>query len=485
MKRTLISLVMALTFAAASFITVFTSVLNGSEAVEIKKCCSYGDDSYLNGLNYEDEYLMLDGCLRWKVQTDFTGNTVSHFKFSKRRNFEYGGDPRYFDLSLINLGISGSKPGYEGDSQFVKDIRTFCNEAVTESEKDFYFKDYFDSYPLSLTLNSDELKFYINGISCTDELIYVEPYEKLDEVKNIYKVVSDYFRFPIPDNAFLRCKITPSTYRNQMPSFSSEAYGIDGNNFSYAKKNDNLYFCITPNPSPDDGTFKPLDFSYVKGGCGIYSCPLNGDVPDFTQIKNVYPLQMPISYMSVLDAPNSRFIYLFTYEKDGSFLNIFDTESSEILQKINISPDFYYGFGKTGDDYIIIFPDGENHEFVLYQRDEKNFYSEKMRHSDSSVYIPDKNKFFMTDKGQVKNSEEKYNMDTYINTKSITTYNDGLLYVLTDMDDYTSCGVDYIVSVFSPEKMLSIASYRNSLSDYNNQQLWLSDIVSERKLYLK
>lgn len=251
-------------------------------------------------------------------------------------------------------------------------------------------QDYYDYYPLSLSLEVEGMHFYEWDFEHALEDLEKKnlgPYyrEELEEKLDLYGAFADFFRLPVVDGHELEIHLT----KNMSGQIRGWGYSSHVGKDSYQLystsevADDAIYFAL----NGMTGNGEKLDFSLVPGGYGLYRLPLipagedHGARPVAEELAMVYPMDQgdQVHWMQVTG--DGELLLMITYEEEGFFLSVIRRSDMETLQRLR----FQSGPDMAGisnifweEDFLLLDlydSEGYGEDLVLFTRQEDGTFA--------------------------------------------------------------------------------------------------------------
>lgn len=307
-----------------------------AEGAEVKSI-----SHYQNHLVWESLYTVGEG-----TKTDFKFHFGKHYTNSRPRLSGFILD------SDIDFGFNLSLPASEqqGLAKVYKELYDSLDYDEM-GEKNICLADYYDYYPLSITINLPTLVWNARSDSFSSGRVISNVNTQND--KEIYDDFCEFFKIPVLDTEYVDITVT----KHRRPNSVGFGHGWSDNStdiyslHSHATYTDKVCY-IYVNNRTENGNI--MDFSNVPGGYGIYALPYEGAKLKTGELAMVYALdeKSRVSYMTVNE--DYTRLLLTVVEDGASYFEVIDIATMTRLQKFKINDGTHY----------IVYP---NEDFVAYE----------------------------------------------------------------------------------------------------------------------
>ncbi|NLC43596.1 MAG: hypothetical protein GX783_04875, partial [Clostridiales bacterium] len=208
----------------------------------------------------------------------------------------------------------------------------------TEGSTTIRLKDYYDFYPLLVTLTMP------GNILVWESDLYIDPAPEPGTEEYIIETFRNFFRIPVLEDETVEISIT----KNADGSMNSSGSGSTDSDAFYiwtlsALTDDTCYF--TFNPHTNNGNV--VDTSLIPGGYGIYCLPYSQDriVKDgmnisgilIDELSMVYSLNPEDRVFDLYVNPDQTKLLLLTEENNICVLTVIDMETMKPLQRLELA----------------------------------------------------------------------------------------------------------------------------------------------------
>ena len=334
--------------------------------------------------------------LFWNIDCDLGGplapTTTYEFYISEQYSTGTNTDTGVHLESYLEYGLD-----YEKDAEEQQGLgKAFKQLADTigpgeEAETTVYVKDYFDYYPLSMSVDIGGRFF---NFTESEYLQYCPDGEAVVELSPEYDVelfahLRQFFRIPVlPDQT-----VSISIGKHTNGHIGSMGSGSTDSDCFYM----NTHSVVTPGMcyftfSPLSEQGKLMDLSLIPGGYGLYALPwtAEGGVYGDTvqahgdQLAMVYPLSTEAEILLLQLSDDGSALLLHTKENDRYILTVIDLATMTTRQKLDVCawPEEDHGLGVYGSQtdgtrYFAAMPGYENFYLLV---EENGQYTVKFSH---------------------------------------------------------------------------------------------------------
>lgn len=324
MGKSTILFVVILVAGAVGMIFIHGDVRAEQEQTRYDELAVYGDVSAAEGLQIK-EAVQAFYHLKWDITNrlgkEHSCDTV--FTFSQEQ-LEIDSGNLYNEITLT---IAGGDLDISGDAVTIEELyqgalsepiqRIIDDTPDGEIHSDtIMFEDYCEYYPLEISVYKQGNEIYLS-----------------EDFPEEMAKISDYFRIPVVKGSWLKVTVTKAadgsvTQISTLLSFSDKNIWTNSDGTG-----DITYFTLS-----GEGDW---DYSYIKGGYGIYTLEVkenNGYVGD---VSMKYALD-PSAKVYMLNAPEDiPVLELVTQEGEDYYLSVIDRNSWKLKQKLSLDMDEY------------------------------------------------------------------------------------------------------------------------------------------------
>lgn len=372
---TLLLIAVMLIVPAISIAWLSGQLRGAEDQVEVWQTFGQGDPAALEGIDLQLRSSYSYN-LFWETDCRFQGGketpeAESRFSFSDFRDpYENRYDPDPYSFSLQTLyydawrdeALDGEQPG------LVAAVQDLAKDTPVGQTRNHTIRiaDYYDVYPLRLNAvlpaGSDGKKT-LSGRSrvFSDQTAYWAWQAALTPggKQEIMQALQDYFTIPVLQEEYIKidvCKTANSTVgvkRVTQSTTLKEHQDLYTANCRCIDAGDAFFFTL----SGHSATGKPMDFSRVPGGYGIYRLPYSAEAGlSVNELSTVCSLDPSIDILDFTLSPDGKSVLLYAKETDDIVtLTVLDAETCAVLQKIDFSrvdtADYPFFCAYHGDSY--------------------------------------------------------------------------------------------------------------------------------------
>ncbi len=354
MKKNILIISLIAVFILGSFTFAFASLLPQRDNIQFSETVLFGDQKAAEGLtlnyrNHCDYHLFWD--TTWIIGTP-ADTAVADYRFTAKEDREEPNmepaitlESHDFNQYEVNGKPSGLKKAFEELAETAK--------TDAENIRQIHVADYYQYYPISGTLNLPGLK----EVKWDDTYYAVLKQTNLDEeYKHIIDTMNafqDYFKIPVLSNDTMEIQVRVNSQGDV--TSTRTGYGTD-TLYSIETESvvteDTCYF--TFGTRSRNGQY--VDTSLIPGGYGIYALPFSKDGVLLDQMSTAYPLNPSTQIESMKLSSDHSHLLLFTEETDGYYFTEIKLETMEIIQKLNLNVNTFYGHMlHVTDDYFAFY----------------------------------------------------------------------------------------------------------------------------------
>ncbi len=369
MKKYLVLLLVLVIACCAGVGYVTAELIDNSDEVTIKEIVRYGDPSAAQGIDISTRVTVRHQ-LFWE-----SSHTVGRedelettFRFTAERDYEtpglrYSGVFMGTDVDFV-WDMTGSGPLYEAYTKLL-------NETAPgqESERIIKLSDYYDYYPIYLSVSVPGLSFDWN-VWNNEHTSGNEP----DMFCNAYTAFSEFFRIPILEEDYRSIHVEKSldgTMTHWGSGWAADENDVWDTYSMYTQAavlEDAVYFTVN-NRSQASGEI--VDFSLVPGGYGIYMLPYESTYANVQHIDEGVTKYEPVG--ASLKLSQLAMVYPLREEQEVIFLEtnengdlLLFTDSNGLLELTVIDPNGM----ETLQVVEVFFGDEEDNMYMLYLEDD-------------------------------------------------------------------------------------------------------------------
>lgn len=339
MKKALVLMILLIVLSVSGMVLVFTVTNNVRDQVEITAISKFGDASAAEGLEvlartHYNRHLFWNTTYRTDTAAVQTGFLFSQTQIDENAPKEYSGV--YMETGTqygFDLRQEGKQSGIAAAYKELFD-RT---PAGTEATATLKLKDYYDFYPMGVTLDMPG-----NTLGWSEDYVADAAPEPGAE-EYIIRAFEDFFRIPVIEDETIDISVTKnadgSTGGYGSGSTDSDAFYIRSLN---ALTDDVCYFTFNSHTGNGD----VVDTSLIPGGYGIYCLPYSesGVVKNGVNISGilidelsmVYSLNPEDTVFGLYTNPDKTKLLLLTKENNVCVLTVIDIEAMAPLQRLEL-----------------------------------------------------------------------------------------------------------------------------------------------------
>jgi len=344
MRKALAILIVLVILCTSGIIAAHAVVNTQRDQVTINENVIYGDKLAADGLNIIRK-ADWDSRLHW--QTDYNisseNSYCTDFHFTQNREYER---IRSEPTGSISLGLtvgSGMGSSHEITREDITNLAAGYEElcldvmeaapAGEEYSDIVQVSDYFDFFPLQVYLDFPNV---YRLESRSPERYYVRPIDG-EDCTEVNEALNKYFKFPVSDEDLVMVEL----YKND----NGEVTELNISTLEWATEFWVLY-AVTPSGAyfafdcGDD-----IDFTNIKGGCGIYCLPFNASFEyggetyptvNTEELGMVYSLDENTRIENMFYEEEQNRLVLITVENNMLMFTTIDLATMEMLQRIEI-----------------------------------------------------------------------------------------------------------------------------------------------------
>lgn len=346
--KQLVSLVLTLALLSVGAIVVVANGVNANkDTVTHTENAVYGDRAVADGITVRSQS-HYDNHLVWDSIYTVGGETETKFDFHYGRYY-VSGKPKLSGFIMnnsIHYGFNTTVPASEqhGISKVYKQLYDTL-DYDEEGSATVKLADHYDYYPLDIHVNLPILYWNADSNS-VDSGSYGFSSSSVGNSRETYDKICEFFKIPVLEEEYV--DINVKKHRNGMGfghSFSDKSadyYSMS----SCSTYTDKVCFIYISNRTENGNV---MDFSNIPGGYGIYAIPYNGETLNADGLSMVYALDEKTVVQYMMLSNDESKLLMMVYEKDGTYLEVVDTQTMTQLQKLKIYGEFYHTvFPKDG-----------------------------------------------------------------------------------------------------------------------------------------
>lgn len=380
MKLRLISLALVLVVCLACAGTAAGQVYAARDNVSLTPTTLFGDEAAAHGarVHLQTTY---DQRLFWDSVHTPGGDTDTAYRYSSERIYTdrlFPHDPITM-MTETDAGIYAVHGMLSAEGPLASAYESlFANLAPgTEGEREIYLKDYYEYYPLSISL---ELPGTSAWLAASEEIDY-EPDPNGPEYALLQ--LRNYFRIPVLEGETLVLSAGKNESGN-VANYGSNSTDSDAFYMNLISTLTDRACYFTFNTKTQEGHI--VDTSCLPEGYGIYALPYeqgrkSADGYDIISAKIdefglCYPLEPGISVLFLHTDEAQQNLLLHTIEGDGCYLTVIDIATMQQRQKLLVHAwdEEQFGWQLCDEgDFLVLFATREDLVSVI-ERTEDGLY---------------------------------------------------------------------------------------------------------------
>ncbi len=409
----------------------------------------YGDISRAEGVQITN-INQLDRRLVWRSELLPDGSSETEFEYYRDgHSFDNGGFYPYgimfnnYNIDVWNGPDDWTDPTYEAEG-LERAFQELFWEAPNggELEKTIFLKDYIDYYPMVVEFAFNQTHLY------EQDYFYSHYDENVDKLIQIALEINKKFKIPVLEHETIDINVR----KNSEGQSTGGGYSTGEDTYQpftlNALSDDACYF--TFEAKTNRGTL--VDTSELELGYGIYRLPIttleNGETEIHAEkLEMIFPLDPTTEIEWFELSPDNSKLYLSRFVEDMYTITVIDTETSEVLQTLEVAS---------------VEGDGENNYRYVRQIDGEGFFALSFSNDKIAVVTIGENQLLNLE-FIVEKQDEFANIVSTFSKVAFDGERLALVGNISYVYDYVG-ECDVYLAIYEKEGLTYFGKYANSLS---------------------